>query len=114
MNGVMRSVVLLGVCLQLGLARAESLQEVPFEVGARNQIRLRHDAEGRFADQFEIRNIAANGVVWDGTSGVRDCASEHLRAPGGETFRVFVLDAGDESMTVLSSREWKSDGSARP
>lgn len=35
-------------------------------------------------------------------------------APGGETFRVFVLDAGDESMTVLSSREWKSGGSARP
>lgn len=244
----------------LASARAESLQEVPFKVGARNQIRLRHDAEGRFADQFEIRNIAANGVVWDGTSGVRDCASEHLRAtgedklsenmlsavirirygrfsyytggdvereyvaaggerysyeglvgsrvgpvdvckanhhaywsamkepfirevrpqvfvvnswspnqindrnlptmtsrelyagsrtvffgcipeekrrayagrdfmkdvspaaghivvkvaPGGETFRVFVLDAGDESMTVLSSREWKSGGSARP
>ena len=66
----------------LGKAKAAGTEEMAFAVGARNQIALSHDAEGRFADSFEIRNIAANGVVWDGKDGTRDCAAEHVRTTG--------------------------------
>jgi len=62
--------------------KAAGTEEMSFSVGARNQIALLHDVEGRYDDSFEIRNIAANGVVWDGGTGSRDCAAEHVRATG--------------------------------
>lgn len=52
-----------------------------FAVGALNQIALQHDAARRYGD-FEIRNLAANGVLWDGARGTRDYLTEHLRLTG--------------------------------
>jgi len=63
-------------------ASAAGMREEPFRVGALNQLCLRHDVSKRYGGVFEIRNIAANGVVWDGASGVRDCAAEHVRTTG--------------------------------
>jgi len=74
-------------------ACAEGLSDCPFEVGALNQIALRHDAAHRYDGLFEIRNIAANGVVWDGASAMRDCAAEHVRATGKNQISENTLSA---------------------
>ena len=66
----------------LSRALAGGMKREPFKVGAENQIRLRHDQKGTYADAFRIRNLAANGVVWDGKDGVVDCAAEHVKATG--------------------------------
>lgn len=60
-------------------ACAAGMKEEAFRVGALNQIGLRSNAGGEYGRLFEIHNIAANGVVWDGRSSVRDCAAEHVR-----------------------------------
>lgn len=77
----------------LASARANGMVEVPFEVGARNQIALRHDETGAYSGLFEVRNIAANGVVWDGLKGVRNCAAEHLKATGQKKLAENMLSA---------------------
>ncbi len=51
----------------------------PFKVGALNQIALQRDPV-RYKDMFSIRNICANGVLWDGECGAHDYAAEHVEA----------------------------------
>ncbi len=41
------------------------MKREPFKVGAKNQICLQHDPTGYYRRVFEIRNLAANGVMWD-------------------------------------------------
>ena len=63
-----------------------------FEVGARNQIALLHDAAS-FPD-FEIRNIVANGIIWDGKDGVVDVAKTHVAQTGKDEIHENRLSAG--------------------
>ena len=50
-----------------------------FKVGALNQIALLHDAEGKYAKSFSIRNLFANAVYWDGKDGTFDYAPEYIK-----------------------------------
>ena len=59
--------------------RKKCLIVVPFKVGALNQIALQRDPV-RYKDMFSIRNICANGVLWDGKCGAHDYAAEHVAA----------------------------------
>ena len=52
----------------------------PFRVGAYDQIVLRHNAHEY--GNFEVRNIAANAVLWDGRNGTIDCGKIHVAAGG--------------------------------
>lgn len=74
-------------------ARGNGLRECEFTVGRNDQIKLLHDGEGRYSSDFEVRNIAANGVVWDGKDGVRDCAAEHVKATGAKRLEENMLSA---------------------
>ena len=71
----------------------------PFKVGALNQIALQRDP-ARYKDVFSIRNICANGVLWDGKDGVRDYAAEHVavtkdrRIPQNPLSLAFVIQYG--------------------
>ena len=61
------------------------MQAHSFEVGARNQIALLREP-ATYADSFEIRNLFANAVHWDGAGRVVDYAPEYARlnpASGG-------------------------------
>ena len=49
-----------------------------FEVGAANQIAMLRDPRS-YAGAFEIRNLFANAVYWDGKGGVVDYAPEYAR-----------------------------------
>ena len=49
-----------------------------FEVGAVNQIAMLRDP-GRYAGSFEIRNLFANAVYWDGKGGTVDYAPEYMK-----------------------------------
>lgn len=51
----------------------------PFKVGALDQIALQRDP-AKYKGQFSIRNVCANGVLWDGQNGARDYAAEHAAA----------------------------------
>jgi beta-lactamase superfamily II metal-dependent hydrolase len=77
----------------LDKARGEGLQECEFTVGRNDQIKLLHDRDGRYSSDFEVRNIAANGVVWDGKGAVRDCAAEHVKATGAKRLEENMLSA---------------------
>ena len=71
----------------------------PFKVGALNQIALQRDP-ARYKDVFSIRNICANGVLWDGKEGTRDYAAEHVAVtkkdmiPQNELSMAFVIQYG--------------------
>ena len=71
----------------------------PFKVGALNQIALQRDP-ARYKDVFSIRNICANGVLWDGKGGTHDYAAEHVavtkkdRIPQNELSMAFVIHYG--------------------
>lgn len=54
----------------------------PFKVGAKGQICLRHDPRNYYSRVFDIRNLCANGTVWDGKNGARDLAAVHVRKTG--------------------------------
>ena len=74
------------------LAQKESGMIVePFKVGSYNQIVLRHNP--REYGNFEVRNIAANGVLWDGANGMIDCGRIHVEAGGGERIHENRLSA---------------------
>ena len=62
-----------------------------FKVGALNQIRLLHDAAAY--PQFEIRNIAANAVIWDGKDGVVDVGRTHAEKTGKDAIHENRLSA---------------------
>ena len=53
----------------------------PFRVGALDQIALQRDP-GRYGGVFSVRNVCANGKLWDGKDGFRDFAAEHVKATG--------------------------------
>ena len=54
------------------------MQAHAFEVGASNQIAMLRDPSA-YAGAFEIRNLFANAVYWDGSRGVVDYAPEYIR-----------------------------------
>ena len=58
------------------------MKREPFKVGAKDQIHLQHDPTGYYRRVFEIRNIAANGVMWDGKKNLVDVAGEHVKQTG--------------------------------
>ena len=58
------------------------MKREPFKVGAKDQIRLQHDPTGYYRRVFEIRNLAANGVMWDGKKNLVDVAGEHVKQTG--------------------------------
>ena len=76
----------------LKTSRAKDVVHEPFVVGALDQIRLQRHPE-RYAGIFSVRNIAANGVVWDGANGTLDLAGEHVRVTGAKTVEQNVLSA---------------------
>ena len=61
-------------------AQEQGMKAHWFEVGALNQIRLLHDSAAY--PQFEVRNIAANAVIWDGKDGVVDVGRTHVGKTG--------------------------------
>lgn len=73
-------------------ATARGMKAHRFEVGARNQIALLHDAAS--FPEFEIRNIVANGVIWDGKDGVVDVAKTHIAQTGKDEIHENRLSAG--------------------
>ncbi len=52
-----------------------------FRPGALDQIALLRDP-AKYKGVFSIRNIAANGAMWDGANGVIDYAAEHVARTG--------------------------------
>ena len=59
------------------------LVQEAFRPGAKDQLRLMHDAEGRYSGLFSIRNICANGVCWTGEGeNVFDYAGAFVKATG--------------------------------
>ena len=58
--------------------RQKGLQAEAFHPGALNQIALQRDP-AKYKDLFSVRNICANGVLWDGRTGTVDYAAEHVR-----------------------------------
>ena len=73
-------------------AIARGMEAHRLEVGARNQIALVHDAAS--FPEFEIRNIVANGIVWDGRDGVIDVARTHVAQTGKDAIHENRLSAG--------------------
>ncbi len=60
--------------------RETGMMVEPFRVGSYDQISLKHNS--REYGNFEVRNIAANAVLWDGRNGTIDCGREHVEAGG--------------------------------
>ena len=54
------------------------MQAHAFEVGAANQIAMLRDPKA-YEGAFEIRNLFANAVYWDGSGGTVDFAPEYIR-----------------------------------
>ena len=61
--------------------KKKGLKFEPFNVGALDQIALLREPE-RYKGVFSVRNICANGRLWDGASGFRDFAAEQVAATG--------------------------------
>ena len=57
--------------------RANGLVSIGLQPGALNQIALQRDP-AKYPD-FSVRTLCANGRVWDGKDGVRDCAGDSLK-----------------------------------
>ena len=72
--------------------RKKGLVAEPFKVGALDQIAMLRDPE-RFKGVFSIRNLCANGRIWDGAGDVRDCAAEHVKATGKDKISQNLLSA---------------------
>ena len=62
-----------------------------FEVGALNQIRMLRDRSAY--PGFEIRNIAADAVIWDGANGTVDVGMVHRKQTGGKPIHENRLSA---------------------
>lgn len=65
----------------------------PFRVGALDQIALRRDPAG-YRGVFSVRNVCANGKLWDGKDGFRDYAAEHVLATGKSRISENTLSMG--------------------
>lgn len=71
----------------------DGMKAEPFKVGATGQICLKNDPRNYYSRVFDIRNIAANGSVWDGKNGTRDFAAVHLKKTGTKTIYENLLSA---------------------
>ena len=69
------------------------LKREPFKVGAKDQIHLLHESSSYYQKVFEIRNLAANGVMWDGKNKTVDVAAEHVKQTGEKRIRENCLSA---------------------
>ena len=74
-------------------ARAKGMKAEAFEVGAVGQFELANDRMSRRYRDFEVRNLASNGVLWDGRDGRVDCAATHIRAIGKDEIAENQLSA---------------------
>jgi len=95
-----------------------------FKVGALNQIALQRDP-GRYAN-FSIRNICANGRLWDGKDGAADLVGEYVaktgvkRIPQNTLSLGFVMQygkfrfwsGGDTQNIPASKKDGKDEGLA--
>ncbi len=63
-----------------------------FKVGALDQIAMLRNPE-KFKGVFSVRNLCANGCVWDGADGVKDLASEHVKATGKDKISQNLLSS---------------------
>ena len=87
-----------GSCMRLVLPwleeqRKKGLVVEPFKVGALDQIALLRDP-AKYKGVFSIRNICANGRLWDGRDGVRDFAAETVAATGSDILPQNMLSMG--------------------
>ena len=73
--------------------RAKGMKASPFAVGARGQFELLNDRASRRYGDFEIRNLAANCVLWDGGDGSVDYAKAHVAAIGKDQIMENQLSA---------------------
>jgi hypothetical protein len=105
-------------------ACARGMRAHRFEVGALDQVKMLKDAAAY--PGFEIRNIAANGVVWDGAGGVVDAARTHMVKTGRDAIHENRLSAairirygnfsyytgGDNELTMVGAdgREFSWEG----
>ena len=65
--------------------KAKGIAQEPFRPGALNQLRLMHDAEGKYRESFSIRNVCANAVCWTGKGEETfDYGAVHAKATGKE------------------------------
>ncbi|MBR4654738.1 MAG: hypothetical protein IKO72_15390 [Kiritimatiellae bacterium] len=87
-----------GMCMHLVAPWVEEqkrkgLAVEPFKVGALDQIALLRDP-GKYKGVFSIRNICANGRLWDGRDGERDFAAETVTATGKDYLPQNMLSMG--------------------
>lgn len=87
-----------GSCMQLVAPWVEEqkrkgLAVEPFKVGALDQIALLRDP-GKYKGVFSVRNVCANGRLWDGMDGVRDYAAETVAATGVVSLPQNMLSMG--------------------
>jgi len=87
-----------GTCMRLVSPWLEEQKErgllvEPFKVGALDQIALLRDP-GKYKGVFSIRNVCANGRLWDGRDGARDFAAETVAATGGDNLPQNMLSMG--------------------
>ena len=87
-----------GTCMKLVAPWVEEqkrkgLVVEPFRAGALDQIALLREPE-KFKGAFSIRNICANGCLWDGKNGARDFAAETVAATGDVRLPQNMLSLG--------------------
>ena len=73
--------------------KKKGLAVEPFKVGALDQIALQREPE-RYKGAFSVRNICANGRLWDGKDGERDFAAETVAATGNDALPQNMLSMG--------------------
>ena len=76
----------------LAVQKGKGLICEPFKVGALNQIALQRDP-GKYPN-FSIRNICANGRLWDGKDGERDLVGEYVAQTGAKRIAENTLSLG--------------------
>ncbi|MBO5941599.1 MAG: hypothetical protein J6R18_10440, partial [Kiritimatiellae bacterium] len=74
-------------------AQKDGMKINAFRVGAKNQICLLNDPKKYYSRIFEVRNIAANGSVWDGEKGARDLAAVHVKKTGKDKISENLLSS---------------------
>ena len=77
----------------LASALRGGMKREPFTVGAKDQLHLLHDPTNYYGRVFQIRNLAANGVMWDGKDRLIDVAGEHVKATVEKTIRENALSS---------------------
>ena len=73
--------------------KAKELDVEPFKPGALDQIALVRNPR-KYRDDFHVRNICANGVLWDGAHGTHDYAADHVAGTGEKRIQQNVLSLG--------------------